>query len=71
MGTQGHEVPFERNSGFGHHGIRLHDEGEGRDQIGANRSSQLNEMTRQAYEDGLYGVDGASYKAALAAARKE
>lgn len=65
-----HELPFDRLGDARHRRLRLHDVLAYRDRKRADRASRLDEMTRQAYEDGLYDVDADAYAAALAAARK-
>jgi len=65
-----HELPFERLGASRHRRLRLHDVLAYRDRKRAERRSRLDEMTRQANEDGLYDVDADAYSEALAEARK-
>ena len=64
------ELPFERFGESRHRRLRLHDVLAYRDRKRADRRSRLDELTRQADEDGLYDVDADAYKEALAEARK-
>ncbi|MCM3658095.1 excisionase family DNA-binding protein [Agromyces mediolanus] len=66
-----HELPFERFGESRHRRLRLHDVLAYRDRKRADRRSRLDELTRQADEDGLYDVDADAYKEALAQARKQ
>jgi len=65
-----HELAFERLGASRHRRLRLSDVLAYRERKRQDRGSRLNEMTRQAFEDGLYDVDGADYQSALRAARK-
>jgi excisionase family DNA binding protein len=65
------ELPFERFGESRHRRLRLHDVLAYRDRKRADRRSRLDELTRQADEDGLYDVDADAYKEALAEARKQ
>lgn len=65
-----HELPFERLGVSRHRRLRLHDVLAYRERKRTDRRSRLDEMTRQATEDGLYDVDAGSYREALAKARK-
>lgn len=64
------ELAFERYGESRHRRLRLHDVLAYRDRKRADRRSRLDELTRQADEDGLYDVDANAYKEALAQARK-
>lgn len=64
------ELPFERFGNSRHRRLRLHDVLEYRQRTHVDRRSRLDEITRQASEDGLYDVDSAVYRDALAEARK-
>lgn len=66
-----HELPFERFGESRHRRLRLHDVLAYRDRKRADRRSRLDELTRQADEDGLYDVDADAYQEALAQARKQ
>ncbi|OII16983.1 excisionase [Curtobacterium sp. MCBA15_016] len=66
-----HELPFERFGESRHRRLRLHDVLAYRDRKRADRRSRLDELTRQADEDGLYDVDADAYKEALAQAREQ
>lgn len=65
-----HELPFERLGGSRHRRLRLHDVLAYRERKRTDRRSRVDELTRQAVEDGLYDVDAGSYRQALAEARK-
>ncbi|MFD2839735.1 helix-turn-helix domain-containing protein [Populibacterium corticicola] len=65
-----HELAFERLGDSRHRRLRLHDVLAYRERKNAERRSRLDEMTRQAVEDGLYDVDADTYKEVLAEARK-
>ncbi|MFZ8263711.1 excisionase family DNA-binding protein, partial [Staphylococcus aureus] len=65
-----HELPFERLGESRHRRLRLHDVLAYRDRKRDERRSRLDEMTRQANDDGLYDVDASTYSDALARARK-
>ncbi|RGE18870.1 helix-turn-helix domain-containing protein [Leucobacter sp. wl10] len=65
-----HELPFERLGESRHRRLRLHDVLAYRERKRADRRSRLDELTRQATEDGLYDVDADSYREALAEARR-
>ena len=64
------ELPFDRLGDSRHRRLRLHDVLAYRERKRADRRARLDELTRQADEDGLYDVDADAYKAALAEARK-
>src|SRR5690625_7908040 len=51
-----HELPFERFGESRHRRLRLHDVLAYRERKRAERKARLDEMTRQASEDGLYDV---------------
>lgn len=65
-----HELPFERLGESRHRRLRLHDVLAYRNRKRIDRGSRLDELTRQAAEDGLYDMDADSYREALAEARK-
>ncbi|WP_225210536.1 helix-turn-helix domain-containing protein [Brevibacterium gallinarum] len=65
-----HELPFERFGQSRHRRLRLRDVLAYRDRKRADRRSRLDELTRQAQEDGLYDVGPEAYREALAEARK-
>ena len=65
-----HELPFERLGESRHRRLRLHDVLAYRERKRTDRRSRLDELTRQAAEDGLYDAMPASYREALAEARK-
>lgn len=65
-----HELPFERLGDSRHRRLRLHDVLAYRDRKRTERRDRLDELTRQASEDGLYDVDAELYRGALARARK-
>ncbi|HWU30027.1 MAG TPA: excisionase family DNA-binding protein [Microbacterium sp.] len=65
------ELPFERLGESRHRRLRLHDVLAYRDRKRADRRIRLDELTRQADEDGLFDVDADAYRDALAAARKQ
>ncbi|QJU52634.1 helix-turn-helix domain-containing protein [Herbiconiux sp. KACC 21604] len=65
-----HELPFERLGQSRHRRLRLHDVLAYRERKRADRRSRLDELTRQAAEDGLDDVDPETYREALADARK-
>lgn len=65
-----HELPFERLGKSRHRRLRLHDVLSYRERKRVDRRSRLDELTRQATEDGLYDIDPDSYRDALAEARK-
>ncbi|WP_235500559.1 helix-turn-helix domain-containing protein [Leifsonia sp. Root227] len=64
------ELPFDRLGDSRHRRLRLHDVLAYRERKRADRRARLDELTRQADEDGLYDVDADAYQDALAAARK-
>ena len=64
------ELPFERFGQSRHRRLRLHDVLAYRERKRADRRSRLDELTRQAAEDGLYDVDADSYREALTQVRK-
>ena len=65
-----HELPFERLGESRHRRLRLHDVLAYRERKRTDRRSRLDELTRQAAEDGLYDIDPVTYREALAEARK-
>lgn len=65
-----HELPFERLGQSRHRRLRLHDVLAYRERKRVDRRSRLDEMVRQADEDGLYDVDAEAYREPLAEARK-
>ncbi|KAB1640986.1 helix-turn-helix domain-containing protein [Gulosibacter chungangensis] len=65
-----HELPYERLGESRHRRLRLNDVLAYRDRKRAERRHRLNELTRQAQEDGLYDVDAETYRDALKQARK-
>lgn len=65
-----HELPYERYGESRHRRLRLHDVLAYRDRKRAERISRLDEMSRQAYEDGLYEASADTYEHALKKARK-
>lgn len=65
-----HELPFERLGQSRHRRLRLRDVLAYRERKRADRRSRLDELTRQAAEDGLYDIDPTSYREALTEARK-
>lgn len=66
-----HELPYERLGDSRHRRLRLHDVLAYRDRKRTDRRSRLDELTRQAAEDGLYDdVDPEAVREALARARK-
>jgi excisionase family DNA binding protein len=65
------ELPFERLGESRHRRLRLHDVLAYRDRKRADRRTRLDELTRQADEDGLLDVDADAYREALTAARKQ
>lgn len=64
------ELPFERLGKSRHRRLRLRDVLAYQERKRTDRHSRLDELTRQAVEDGLYDVDADSYLAALSRARK-
>ncbi|MFE4949067.1 excisionase family DNA-binding protein [Leifsonia sp. NPDC056665] len=64
------ELPFDRLGESRHRRLRLHDVLAYRDRTRVDRRVRLDELTRQADEDGLYDVDGEAYRHALGEARK-
>ena len=64
------ELPYERFGQSRHRRLRLGDVLAYRDRKRIERPERLDELTRQAVEDGLYDVDSTSYREALSAARK-
>lgn len=66
-----HELPFERFGESRHRRLRLYDVLAYRDRKRVDRRSRLDELTRQADEDGLYDVDADAYREALTQARKQ
>ena len=66
-----HELPFERLGETRHRRLRLHDVLAYRDRKREERRSRLDEMTRQANDDGLYDADALDYAEALRRARKQ
>lgn len=65
-----HELPYERLGESRHRRLRLRDVLAYRDRKRTERRDRLDEMTRQAHEDGLYDTTPSDYQAALAEARK-
>jgi excisionase family DNA binding protein len=66
-----HELPFERLGETRHRRLRLHDVLAYRDRKREERRSRLDEMTRQANDDGLYDADASDYAEALRRARRQ
>ena len=64
------ELPFDRLGDSRHRRLRLHDVLAYRERKRLDRRARLDELTRQADEDGLYDIDGDAYRAALSEARK-
>lgn len=64
------ELPYERLGEARHRRLRLNDVLAYRDRKSDERRSRLEELTRQAQEDGLYDVDATDYSEALRKARK-
>lgn len=64
------ELPFDRLGDSRHRRLRLHDVLAYRERKRLDRRARLDELTRQADEDGLYDADGDAYRAALSEARK-
>lgn len=64
------ELPFERLGDSRHRRLRLNDVVAYRERKAAERESRLNDLTRQAHEDGLYEMSADDYREALKAARK-
>ena len=64
------ELPFDRLGDSRHRRLRLNDVLAYRERKRADRRARLDELTRQADEDGLYDGDADTYQAALAEARK-
>jgi len=65
-----HELPFERFGQSRHRRLRLYDVLAYRERKRTDRRNRLDELTRQASEDGLYEVDPEDYRKALAEAQK-
>lgn len=65
-----HELPFERLGNSRHRRLRLQDVIMYRERKRIDRRSRLDELTRQASEDGLYDADSDAYREALREARK-
>lgn len=63
------ELPYERFGESRHRRLRLADVLAYRDRKRDERRSRLDEITRQANEDGLYDVDASAYTEALREAR--
>ncbi|MDL5487462.1 excisionase family DNA-binding protein [Microbacterium wangruii] len=63
------ELSYERLGDARHRRLRLQDVLAYRDRKRADRRSRLDELTRQADEDGLYDVDADAYRDALNQAR--
>lgn len=66
-----HELPFERLGESRHRRLRLQDVLAYRERKRVERRGRLDELTRQAAEDGLYDVDAETYREALSEARKQ
>ena len=66
-----HELPFDRLGETRHRRLRLHDVLAYRDRKREERGSRLDEMTRQANDDGLYDADASDYAEALRRARRQ
>ncbi|MBT2499168.1 helix-turn-helix domain-containing protein [Agromyces sp. ISL-38] len=64
-----HEIPYDQPTGGRHRRLRLSDVLEYRDRRRIDRRIRLDEMTRQAGEDGLYEDSAADYREALKRAR--
>ncbi|MFF0910926.1 excisionase family DNA-binding protein [Microbacterium enclense] len=64
-----HELPFERLGESRHRRLRLQDVLAYRDRKREERRSRLDEMTRQAHDDGLSDADASDYAGALRRAR--
>ena len=64
------ELPFDRLGESRHRRLRLHDVLAYRERTRVDRRARLDELTRQADEDGLYDMDSEAYRAALIEARK-
>ncbi|MHA3725315.1 excisionase family DNA-binding protein [Leucobacter sp. HY1910] len=65
-----HELAYERLGNARHRRLRLQDVLAYRERKRSERRERLDELTRQANEDGLYEVDAAAYRAALSEARE-
>lgn len=65
-----HELAYERYGESRHRRLRLHDVLAYRDRKRAERISRLDEISRQAYEAGLYEASADTYERALKKARK-
>ena len=65
-----HELPFERLGASRHRRLRLGDVLAYRERKRFDRRSRLDELTRQAQEDGLYDIEADAYHEALVEARK-
>lgn len=63
------EIPFERPTSSRHRRLRLLDVMAYQNRRRNERQSRLDEMTRQAVEDGLYETDAAQYRDALRSIR--
>jgi excisionase family DNA binding protein len=66
-----HELPFERLGESRHRRLRLRDVLAYRDRKREERRSRLDEMTRQANDDGLYEASATDYAEALRRARRQ
>lgn len=66
-----HELPFERLGETKHRRLRLHDVLAYRDRKREDRRSRLDEMTRQANDDGLYDTYASTYAEVLRRARSQ
>ncbi|MEN2741296.1 excisionase family DNA-binding protein [Microbacterium sp. X-17] len=64
------ELPFDRLGESRHRRLRLHDVLAYRERTRVDRRARLDELTRQADEDGLYDMDSEAYRTALIEARK-
>lgn len=62
-------LPYERPGESRHRRLRLSDVLDYRDRRRVERRLRLDELTRQAAEDGLYETDAETYRAALDSAR--
>ena len=62
---EAHEIPYEQSESSRHRRLRLADVLDYADRRRVGRRMRLNEMIRQAVEDGLYNDDATAYAAAL------
>lgn len=65
------QLPYEQPGSGRHRRLRLSDVLEYKDRRSVERRLRLDEMTRQAVEDGLYDDDGPTYRDPLDSARHE